>query len=63
MSQLTGVHIVIEGGRCSASVTGVDHRLPSERPCSVGAAIALASAGVPTALTTDHSMGEGDESR
>lgn len=60
LSQVAAVRLTIEGGVVRAAVSGIDHRLPVTRPCSVPAALALAGAGVTTVVTTDGSVGEGE---
>lgn len=57
VSQVAGVHLTIEAGDVWASISGIDHRLPVDRPCPVAAALALAAAGVTTFVTTDGSVG------
>lgn len=63
LSQIAAVHLTIERGEARAILTGVDHRLPVSRSCTLGAALALAAAGVPTTVSTDHTLGEGVDPR
>src|SRR5262245_54681204 len=58
LSRVASVLITIVRGDVRCSIHGVDHRLPVERSCTIGAALALSAAGIPTFLTTDHSVGE-----
>src|SRR5262245_37122788 len=60
VSQLAAVRVTIRDGQIWAALTGVDHRLPVERACSVPAALAMAAAGVTTFVSTDGSVGEGE---
>ena len=63
LSQIAGVRVTIERGEARASLTGVDHRLPVARSCTLSAALALAAAGVPTTVSTDRTVGEGADPR
>jgi hypothetical protein len=63
MRQVVAVEVVIAHGEVRALVRGVRHRAPIEQPCALSGALALAKAGVPTRLVTDHSVGEGSPER
>lgn len=46
--------IELEGDRVECRLRGVRHRLPSERPISLGAALALVERGLPTVVRMER---------
>ena len=51
--RLVWQQIDVDGSRIECRLRGVRHRLPSERPISVGAALALVERGLPTVVRVE----------